>query len=77
MYTVLTDILEKTLRCTQKTVFIRNDKSKITMEQKWIKVKQNMYWKIDRSMKPQSSTYRKVQNDLIENINSNRLVSKF
>ena len=31
-----------------------------------------MYRKIDSSMKPQSLIYKQIQNDLIENINSNR-----
>ena len=61
------------MRTQKKTVFIKNDKSKITIEQKWIKEKtKNLYRKIDSSMKPQSLTYQQIQNDLIENINSNR-----
>ena len=75
MFTVFADILEKALRrcAPKKTVFIKNDKSKITIEQKWIKEKtKNLYRKIDSSMKPQSLTYQQIQNDLIENINSNR-----
>ena len=61
------------MRNQKKTVFIRNDKSKITIEQKWIKEKtKNLNRKNDSSMKPQSLIYQQIQNDLIENINSNR-----
>ena len=75
MFTVFTNIIEKALRrcAPKKTVFIRNDKNKLTIEQKWIKEKtKNLYQKINSNMEPQSLIYQQNQNNLIENINSNR-----
>ena len=75
MYTVFTNIIEKALRrcAPKKTVFIRNDKNKLTIEQDWIKEKtKNFYQKINSNIKPQSLPYQQIQNNLLENINFNR-----
>ena len=59
--------------CTQENSFFRNDKNKLTIEQKWIKEKtKTFYKKINSNTEPQSLTYQQIQNNLIENINSNR-----
>ena len=75
MFTVFTNIIEKALRrcAPKKTVFIRNDKNKLTIEQKWIKEKtKTLYQKINSNMESQSLTYQQIQNNLIEKINTNR-----
>ena len=67
MYTVFTNIIEKALpQCApKKTVFIRNDKNKLTIEQQWIKEKtKNFHQKINSNMEPQSLTYQQIQNNL-------------
>ena len=75
MFTVFTNIIEKALRrcAPKKTVFSRNDKNKLTIEQKWIKEKtKTLYQKINSNMESQSLTYQQIQNNLIEKINTNR-----
>ena len=52
LFTVFTDILQE--------VFIRNDKSELTVKQKWMRAK-NFYRKIDSSMEPRSLTYQQIQ----------------
>ena len=69
MFTVFTHFRENKLRrCFHpKPVFIRNDKSKLTIKQNWIKAKTKILNRnINSSMKPQSLRYRQVQYDSVE-----------
>ena len=76
MFTIFCDIIEKALhKCTRKkTVFIRNDKSVLTIHNKWVTTQtRNIYSKICPKMNPNDPAYKTLKHDFLDNINADKL----
>ena len=74
MFSVFMTILENALRKSiKKKVFIRNDKSDITINQKWISSQtKRLYINLSEQMQPNDNKYHDIQKELIENIRNDR-----
>ena len=57
----------------QKKVFIRNDKSNLTIHQKWVSSEtKRLYNKIKQDMNPNDLKYEDIQQQFIRNLNLDR-----
>ena len=55
----------------KKAVFIRNDKSNLTIHQKWFTEETKKHYKqINQSMNPSDAKYKLFQNNFFESLNS-------
>ena len=75
MFSVFMTILESALRKSikKKKVFIRNDKSDITINQKWISSQtKRLYNNLSEQMQPNDTKYHDIQCEIIENIRNDR-----
>ena len=55
-------------------MFIRNDKSDITINQKWISSQtKRLYNNLSEQMQPNDTKYHDIQKELIENIRNDRI----
>ena len=76
MFTIFTQILEDAIKqCVpKKRVFIRNDKSSLTIHENWVSQEtKKLYRKLDRSMHPTDQTYLSLKRVFLENLEANRL----
>ena len=74
-FTILTSFIENSLRksISKKKVFIRNDKSNLTIHQKWVSSKtKRLYNKIKQDMNPNDLKYEDIQQQFIRNLNLDR-----
>ena len=71
MFSILTRFLENSLRKSiSKKVFIRNDKSNLTYDQKWVSTEtKRLYNKIRQDMNPNDLKYEHIQQQFIRNLN--------
>ena len=75
MFTILTSFIENSLRksISKKKVFIRNDKSNLTIHQKWVSSEtKRLYNKIKQDMNPNDLKYEDIQQQFIRNLNLDR-----
>ena len=67
MSTVFVNIIETALRkSVPKKVFIRNDKSDITIQQKWKNKTRKLYREMNRRIKPTDDRYEALQQKYLE-----------
>ena len=79
MFSVFSNILERSLeKCITKTkVFIRNDKSSITIQNSWIENEiKKMFAKMKTFMHPDDFSFNLIQQSFCEKLNENRLGHK-
>ena len=79
MYTCFKLTIENAIRkCVPKEkVFIRNDKSNLTIYEKWVTAKTKAaYRKINTTANPYNINYQKLQNNLVENMGRDFLHNK-
>ena len=71
MFTVFVKIIEKALKKSvpKKKVFIRNDKSDMTIHQKWKNKTRKLYREINRRMTPTDERYEILQRKYLEPLN--------
>ena len=74
MFTSYTQNLEDAIKqCFPKKVFIRNDKSSLTMHENWVSQEtKKLYRKLDRNMHHTDQTYLSLKRDFLENLEANR-----
>ena len=79
MFSVFSNIFERSLeKCvTKRKVFIRNDKSSITIQNSWIENEiKKMFAKMKEFMHPDDISYNLIQQNFCEKLNENRLSHK-
>ena len=79
MFSVFSNILERSLeKCvTKRKVFIRNDKSSITIQNSLIENEtKKKFAKIKKFMHPDDISYNLIQQNFCEKLNENRLSHK-
>ena len=75
LFSIFSNYIENSLNKSilKKTVFIRNDKSNLTLHQKWVTEKTQQHYKqIHQSMNPSDAKYKLFQSNFIESLNSDR-----
>ena len=80
MYTCFTSTIENAIRkwVPKKKVFIRNDKSILTIYEKWVTAKTKAaYGKINTTANPYNINYQKLQKILVENMGRVFCITKF
>ena len=76
MFSVFKNIFEKSLaKCvTKRKVFIRNDKSSITIQNSWIENEtETIFAKMKEFLHPDDTSYNLLQQSFCENLSENRL----
>ena len=75
MYTAFVNIIETASKKSvpKKKVFIRNDKSDITVHQKWKNKTSKLYREMNRRMKPTDDRYEVMQRNYLEHLNRDRI----
>ena len=79
MFSVFSNIFEKSLeKCvTKRKVFIRDDKSSVTIQNSWIENEiKKRFAKTKELMHPDDISYKVIQQHFFEKLNENRLSHK-
>ena len=75
LFSIFSNYIENSLNkeILKKTIFIRKDKSNLTLHQKWVMEKTKQHYKqIHQSMNPSDAKYKLFQSNFIESLNSDR-----
>ena len=63
--------------CSEEKIYIRNDKSKLTVHQKWVKQEtKRLHDRIEKNSDIESSSYKSLYSKILEKLNSNRKAIK-